>query len=1157
MLCISEKNAGRSVWLRKYDAFWRNVELTTAKALLYFAKYSLWAPVSKILDIDTHSATGVMATQSVDCRRVSIFARVRPFLPSDPSHSQYVSDPDSSTIDIGGRHFAFDGVCGPASKQSDVYRTVAAAGITDCLAGRNAVVMSYGQTNSGKTHSLFGPELDGARLTARDASALGIIPRAAHDLFERIGARTERTSGLSYVVSLTYLQLYCDTWVDLLAPLSGSGNAAAAVDRGSWLQGRSAIGKGDAAAASAKPLTPSTSTTHVCDNVRELLKLLHQGQSRRAQAATKLNSHSSRGHTVLCLAVTKRTSTGSDGYATDDQSESSSSSLLTFIDLAGSERLERTAASGKALGEVKFIHKSLSALGQVMAGLGSAAIRGAKRAQGLPSDAAAASAFIPWRASKLTTFLQSCLAGPAAVYGAPAAGSVTAQSSSLTLLLCLSPTLADAKETQSTLIFGARARAAAEALAGDADTAAQLLDDSTYRLHISSTGISRPPDAANNNNFVSRRSRSRAPVQSLQPQRSRALPPPPSSGVSDHPSPTASTAAGSPRRGRFRAPGSSPARGTAKDIANGFHYHDVVAVQSRAASTLLADDNGEFLPRRAAAFVDASAADHDDAYEVEAVIDRQRTLIGSLTLDYEALTSDYDRLASEHAALQQELRRAQRREAEREAERQRAAAAAVSSASYAAQASSQSSPSRVVLSLQSSSAAGGQANRLSSAANDVLSANKLSATDSHRNSSDASGAREGRNSYRGLSTSSLEELAFLPLNNAAGDREIDAALAAFLRRRGATHLPPFPSAGSGSDGAGHSPRAAASRLPSASSPNSADSALSSPTAAAVMPAGASRVDASTSPFSHQQQADSHTDLGYDSHPNDDDYADDHYDVEGQEAEENEEVYGGEVEGASSINSDAFDQEVCDPHWRYNASGTDRSALARHASARSVLSTASASSSLNGHSLAAAQQALSRARAVVGRLGQVTPSQSQSRPSSAQDGATTATSYSSTTAQSRATDMPAHSWLGADSLKWESSHDKAMHSPSSSSSFGPRAQHQQRQRDYTSPPWAGGSHAPSPFSPPSPSSSSFLGYVSPPTPDAPSPSRQRLLGRRQTSPLREAGAGAILSGSSRRDRQLSETLSGTQAALRRAMAALLTAADVRGAAGAVARNHGSH
>ncbi len=70
-------------------------------------------------------------------------------------------------------------------------------------------------------------------------------------------------------------------------------------------------------------------------------------------------------------------------------------STMYVVDLAGSEMVTKTLASGKTLNEAKAINKSLSALSNVIKGL----VEGKKH--------------IPFRDSKLTRILQDSLGGSA------------------------------------------------------------------------------------------------------------------------------------------------------------------------------------------------------------------------------------------------------------------------------------------------------------------------------------------------------------------------------------------------------------------------------------------------------------------------------------------------------------------------------------------------------------------------------------------------------------------------------------------------------------------------------------------------------------------------------------------------------------------------
>ena len=69
------------------------------------------------------------------------------------------------------------------------------------------------------SYTVFGPVTrdditDVERVTREDASSLGIIPRALHDLFERI--RHIERDGAEVEVRITYMQIYCDRIMDLL-----------------------------------------------------------------------------------------------------------------------------------------------------------------------------------------------------------------------------------------------------------------------------------------------------------------------------------------------------------------------------------------------------------------------------------------------------------------------------------------------------------------------------------------------------------------------------------------------------------------------------------------------------------------------------------------------------------------------------------------------------------------------------------------------------------------------------------------------------------------------------------------------------------------------------------------------------------------------------
>ena len=122
-------------------------------------------------------------------------------------------------------------------------------------------------------------------------------------------------------------------------------------------------------------------------NSRDVEDLMSLAGKNRTVANNNVNEHSSRSHLVLsCVVEGSNSVTGTK-----------TTGKLNLIDLAGSERLKNTGATGQRLKEAQCINKSLSALGDVINSLGGAAKH------------------VPYRNSKLTFLLQDSLRSNAKV----------------------------------------------------------------------------------------------------------------------------------------------------------------------------------------------------------------------------------------------------------------------------------------------------------------------------------------------------------------------------------------------------------------------------------------------------------------------------------------------------------------------------------------------------------------------------------------------------------------------------------------------------------------------------------------------------------------------------------------------------------------------
>lgn len=305
------------------------------------------------------------------------------------------------------RRFVVDRALGPDASQAQVFAEVAPL-VDAALKGHAACVFAFGQTASGKTHTMLGA---GSATSSTSASPeAGVLPRALAALFE----------GGTTTVKISMLEVYNDAVRDLLAP--GGAPARLAI--------RHASGSGRAAAA----------TEVAARTVADAAAAVARGAAARRSAPTAANAASSRSHLLVGLALP------------------ASGGRLWLVDLAGSERATTASASAATLPPALAACHSAPLLSFAPASSAAAAEGERLREGGCINrslcalvDCVAALArnapHVPWRNSKLTELLSECL-------GAGGKGGAL-------LIAHVSPCVADAAETGATLAFAERARGAA------------------------------------------------------------------------------------------------------------------------------------------------------------------------------------------------------------------------------------------------------------------------------------------------------------------------------------------------------------------------------------------------------------------------------------------------------------------------------------------------------------------------------------------------------------------------------------------------------------------------------------------------------------------------------------------------------------------------
>ncbi|CAE7538358.1 kif3 [Symbiodinium natans] len=251
--------------------------------------------------------------------------------------------------------FVFDRVFGVDATQKEVYDYAAKPIINGVLRGFNGTVFAYGQTASGKTHTMEGPDIE-------DEVQMGVIPRMVWSIFDGIDHAADY---IEFLVKVSIVEIYNERIRDLLDPKKDNLKIHEDKARGVF------IGE--------------VTETYV-GSEQEIFDIMKTGKYNRAVAATNLNEHSSRSHLIFMLTIEQ----------TNLHDRSVKVGKLHLVDLAGSEKVAKTGASGERLDEAKNINRSLSALGNVINAL---------------TDRK--SNHVPYRDSKLSRVLQESLGGNA------------------------------------------------------------------------------------------------------------------------------------------------------------------------------------------------------------------------------------------------------------------------------------------------------------------------------------------------------------------------------------------------------------------------------------------------------------------------------------------------------------------------------------------------------------------------------------------------------------------------------------------------------------------------------------------------------------------------------------------------------------------------
>ena len=251
----------------------------------------------------------------------------------------------------GNLIFKYDKVFKLDSPQNEIYEYVGKRIVDDVMEGYNGTIFAYGQSGSGKTYTMYGPDIF-------DDLYKGIIPRIVEDIFNYV---EKADDNVDFQFKLSVLEIYKEVMYDLLTQ-TGDLKIQENPETGVKIDGLSEV---------------------YLSSLNEFFDYVELSQINRKTAETKLNHNSSRSHCLLILEISQ----------SFKKEKLIKKGILNLVDLAGSEKISKTGAVGLTLEEAKKINLSLSTLGNVIHALTHKAEH------------------IPYRDSKLTRLLKESLGG--------------------------------------------------------------------------------------------------------------------------------------------------------------------------------------------------------------------------------------------------------------------------------------------------------------------------------------------------------------------------------------------------------------------------------------------------------------------------------------------------------------------------------------------------------------------------------------------------------------------------------------------------------------------------------------------------------------------------------------------------------------------------
>ena len=190
----------------------------------------------------------------------------------------------SKAADSRESSFNFRHVFDEKSTTQGVYDSTTKGVVEATMQGFNGTVFAYGQTSSGKTHTMMGTN-----------DNPGILPLAIRDLF----AHVRKTFDREFLIRVSYLEIYQECIRDLFQPANADMKVHEHPQQGFYVK----------------------ATGIVVSSEEQILKLMERGQEHRHVGQTNMNEQSSRSHTIFRITIESKVEMVDENADPDDDED--------------------------------------------------------------------------------------------------------------------------------------------------------------------------------------------------------------------------------------------------------------------------------------------------------------------------------------------------------------------------------------------------------------------------------------------------------------------------------------------------------------------------------------------------------------------------------------------------------------------------------------------------------------------------------------------------------------------------------------------------------------------------------------------------------------------------------------------------------------------